>query len=156
MFSTRNWVLLGLVVAAFVVFSPRSSAQTISCSSDDGRRHYCPADTRGGVRLLKQRSDPPRAAPAQFHARPTTAAVITATLAQEDEFAWCSSVASLPAGKAIVGALTAGASGWTTVAGPISQSKAAGAAGVAITIAIGTATATTTVIGTVIREIKTR
>ena len=59
MLSTRNWVLLGLVVAAFVIFSPRSSAQTISCSSDDGRRHYCPADTRGGVRLLKQRSDSP-------------------------------------------------------------------------------------------------
>jgi len=59
MLSARNWILLGLVVAAFVVFSPRSSAQTISCSSDDGRRHYCPADTRGGVRLLKQRSDSP-------------------------------------------------------------------------------------------------
>jgi DUF3011 family protein len=29
----------------------------ISCSSDDGGRHYCPADTRGVVRLLKQRSD---------------------------------------------------------------------------------------------------
>ena len=59
MFNTRNWVLLGLVVAAFVIFSPRSSAQTISCSSDDGHRHYCPADTRGGVRLLQQRSDSP-------------------------------------------------------------------------------------------------
>ncbi len=59
MFSARNWILLGLVVAAFVIFSPRSSAQTISCSSDDGHRHYCPADTRGGVRLLKQRSDSP-------------------------------------------------------------------------------------------------
>jgi hypothetical protein len=32
---------------------------TISCSSDDGHRHYCPADTRGGVQLLKQRSDSP-------------------------------------------------------------------------------------------------
>ena len=29
----------------------------MSCSSDDMRRHYCPADTRGGVQLLKQRSD---------------------------------------------------------------------------------------------------
>ena len=29
----------------------------ISCSSDDMHRHYCPADTRGGVQLLKQRSD---------------------------------------------------------------------------------------------------
>lgn len=57
MLSVRNWVRCGLVVAAFAIFSPRSSAQTISCSSDDGRRHYCPADTRGGVRLVKQRSD---------------------------------------------------------------------------------------------------
>ena len=59
MFKVRNWLPLGLMVAAFVIFSPRSSAQTISCSSDDGHRHYCPADTRGGVRLLKQRSDSP-------------------------------------------------------------------------------------------------
>jgi hypothetical protein len=56
MFSSKAWVQLGLVVAALVIFSPRSSAQSISCSSDDGRRHYCPADTRGGVQLLKQRS----------------------------------------------------------------------------------------------------
>jgi hypothetical protein len=59
MLSTRNWVQLGLVVAAFVIFCPRSSAQTISCSSDDGHRRYCPADTRGGVRILKQRSGSP-------------------------------------------------------------------------------------------------
>jgi hypothetical protein len=59
MFTTKAWVRLGLVVAAFVIFGPRSSAQTISCSSDDGHRHYCPADTRGGVQLLKQRSDSP-------------------------------------------------------------------------------------------------
>jgi Protein of unknown function (DUF3011) len=56
MLSTRAWVQLGLVVAALVIFAPRSSAQSISCSSDDGRRHYCPADTRGGVQLLRQRS----------------------------------------------------------------------------------------------------
>ena len=56
MLSTRDWVQLGLV-AASGHFRPRSSAQTISCSSDDGHRHYCPADTRGGVQLLKQRSE---------------------------------------------------------------------------------------------------
>ena len=28
----------------------------ISCNSDDMRRHYCEADTRGGVRLVKQNS----------------------------------------------------------------------------------------------------
>lgn len=32
------------------------SGQTVSCSSDDGRRHYCSANTRGGVRLTNQRS----------------------------------------------------------------------------------------------------
>ena len=57
MLNASNWFRLGLVIAAFVIFSPRSSAQTISCSSDDGKRHYCPADTRGGVRLIKQRSE---------------------------------------------------------------------------------------------------
>ena len=29
----------------------------VSCSSDDMKRHYCDADTRGGVRLVKQHSD---------------------------------------------------------------------------------------------------
>jgi hypothetical protein len=32
---------------------------TITCSSDDMRRHYCDTNTRGGVRLLRQRSDAP-------------------------------------------------------------------------------------------------
>ncbi len=59
MFSTKAWVRLVLVIAAFLIFGPRSSAQTISCSSDDGHRHYCPADTRGGVQLSRQRSDSP-------------------------------------------------------------------------------------------------
>ena len=35
----------------------RGQNQVISCSSDDMHRHYCPADTRGGVQLLKQRSE---------------------------------------------------------------------------------------------------
>jgi hypothetical protein len=34
-----------------------SNARIASCSSDDGRRRYCDADTRGGVRLVRQRSD---------------------------------------------------------------------------------------------------
>jgi Protein of unknown function (DUF3011) len=55
--KARTWVRLGLVAAAFVIFNPRSTAQIISCSSDDGLRRYCPADTRGGVRLLKKHSD---------------------------------------------------------------------------------------------------
>ena len=47
MLSTKNWIYLGLVVAAFAVFIPRSVAQTISCSSDDGKRHYCSANGHG-------------------------------------------------------------------------------------------------------------
>lgn len=30
---------------------------TVSCNSDDMRRHYCSADTRSGVSLVRQRSD---------------------------------------------------------------------------------------------------
>lgn len=57
MFTTKHLVHLGLIVAALVVFMPRSAAQTISCSSDDGKRHYCPANTEGRVRLVQQRSE---------------------------------------------------------------------------------------------------
>ena len=57
MFSTRIWVHFGLVVAALAVFIPRIAAQTISCSSDDGKRHYCSANTQGRVRLVQQRSE---------------------------------------------------------------------------------------------------
>jgi hypothetical protein len=31
------------------------NGRMVSCSSDDGRRRYCDADTRGGVRLVRQR-----------------------------------------------------------------------------------------------------
>lgn len=31
--------------------------QTIYCPSDDMRRKYCPIDTRGGVRIIRQRSE---------------------------------------------------------------------------------------------------
>ena len=33
--------------------------QVISCSSDDGRRHSCPADIRAGVEMTRQRSETP-------------------------------------------------------------------------------------------------
>lgn len=35
----------------------RSEPVTVTCSSDDMRRHYCDADTRGSVRMVRQRSD---------------------------------------------------------------------------------------------------
>lgn len=34
-------------------------AQTITCSSDNGKRNFCNADTRGGVRMVNQRSGSP-------------------------------------------------------------------------------------------------
>jgi hypothetical protein len=37
--------------------NPAPQAATMSCSSDDMRRHWCPADTRGGVDLIRQRSE---------------------------------------------------------------------------------------------------
>src|SRR5258706_11445522 len=33
--------------------------QIIPCSSDDGEKHYCTADTRHGARLVRQRSQAP-------------------------------------------------------------------------------------------------
>jgi hypothetical protein len=33
------------------------SPQAVTCASDDMRRHYCAADTRGNVRLVRQRSE---------------------------------------------------------------------------------------------------
>ena len=35
------------------------SGAALSCSSDDGGRVFCPADTRGGVQLVRQRSQSP-------------------------------------------------------------------------------------------------
>src|SRR5438128_1681557 len=57
MLSTKNVLQLGLIVAALAIFIPRSAAQTISCSSDDGKRHYCSASGPGRVRLVQQRSE---------------------------------------------------------------------------------------------------
>jgi len=38
---------------------PPPRGEMITCSSNDGGRRYCPADTRGGVRLVNQRSGSP-------------------------------------------------------------------------------------------------
>lgn len=40
-------------------FGRPPGGQFIACSSDDMRRNYCVADVRGGVQLIKQRSDAP-------------------------------------------------------------------------------------------------
>ena len=39
--------------------SPDPQSQLITCSSDNMRRNYCAADVRGGVELVRQRSDSP-------------------------------------------------------------------------------------------------
>jgi hypothetical protein len=39
--------------------APDPQSQIISCSSDNMRRNYCAADVRGGVQLVRQRSDAP-------------------------------------------------------------------------------------------------
>lgn len=38
---------------------PGYPGYVVSCASNDGRRSFCNADTRRGVRLLRQRSDSP-------------------------------------------------------------------------------------------------
>jgi hypothetical protein len=38
---------------------PPPPGAVITCSSNNGGRQYCPADTRRGVRLVRQRSDSP-------------------------------------------------------------------------------------------------
>ena len=59
MFRLNNWVPFGLFVAVFFIFGQLCVGQVISCSSDDGHRHRCSADTRQGVQLIKQRSESP-------------------------------------------------------------------------------------------------
>jgi DUF3011 family protein len=59
-YATR--ILAALLVVFFVGGSlshATPQGDYLTCSSDDGRRNYCSADTRGGVRLVRQRSDSP-------------------------------------------------------------------------------------------------
>ena len=49
-----------LIAVAFLLpLAMPAKSQTVTCSSDDGKRHYCNADTRGGVTMVKQRSGSP-------------------------------------------------------------------------------------------------
>jgi Protein of unknown function (DUF3011) len=59
----RIWRWIFVLVAALFPFGrgvtqavQEQPAQIIPCSSDDGERHYCMADTRHGARLVRQRS----------------------------------------------------------------------------------------------------
>ena len=48
---TKVFALVALAASAAM------AQGTIYCASDDMRRHYCAADTRGGVNIARQRSD---------------------------------------------------------------------------------------------------
>jgi hypothetical protein len=53
----RGFLVAVLGVTALMAMSARPAmAQQITCSSDNGRRNYCAADTRGGVTMIRQRS----------------------------------------------------------------------------------------------------
>ncbi len=59
--ATRMLVALLAVVfigGGFSYATPQRG-DYIYCASDDGRRNFCGVDTRGGVRLARQRSDSP-------------------------------------------------------------------------------------------------
>src|ERR1700750_477166 len=59
----HSLVLLFLVLlAGLVAIKPRAAhaqGQTIYCASDDEKRNYCTANTRGGVQMTRQRSGSP-------------------------------------------------------------------------------------------------
>ncbi len=50
-------VLAGILAFAAITAQPAVAQRSISCSSDNGKRHYCDVDTRGGVSMVHQRSD---------------------------------------------------------------------------------------------------
>src|SRR5258707_12719985 len=52
----RMLVVLGVVLCAF---AGAARAQIVRCSSDDGRKQFCQADTRYGVTMVKQVSGAP-------------------------------------------------------------------------------------------------
>lgn len=54
----RNYTLIYVLLALLCPLG-RTQAQTIRCSSDDGHRRFCAADTRGGVELVRQISGSP-------------------------------------------------------------------------------------------------
>jgi hypothetical protein len=60
----KDWIrirtLMGIaasVIAVAAMTAPAEAQRSISCSSDNGKRHYCNVETRGGVSMQRQRSD---------------------------------------------------------------------------------------------------
>ena len=48
-----------LLLLAIITICGVAHAQTITCSSNDGRRNFCNVNTRGGVRMTRQISGSP-------------------------------------------------------------------------------------------------
>jgi Protein of unknown function (DUF3011) len=51
--------VFAILALCWHAFPHQASAQTINCASQDGGRQFCPADTRGGVTMVKQNSNSP-------------------------------------------------------------------------------------------------
>jgi len=52
-------LVFAMLALCWHAFPHQASAQTINCASQDGGRQFCPADTRGGVTMVKQNSSSP-------------------------------------------------------------------------------------------------
>src|SRR5437764_513469 len=50
----RLWIVIAALTSFNMTGLAAAQSQVIRCESNDGRRQYCPADTRGGVRLSQQ------------------------------------------------------------------------------------------------------
>jgi len=59
MLRAIRWVQLGAILFLFLLCVPMGAQQVVNCASDDMHRHFCPANTRFGVELQRQRSDSP-------------------------------------------------------------------------------------------------
>lgn len=56
---TLGLISLSAGIAYLAAPQPASAAYTMRCSSDDGRRQYCPANVARGARLIRQVSESP-------------------------------------------------------------------------------------------------
>jgi DUF3011 family protein len=56
----RGFLLVVLGIIALIAMTSRPArAQSITCSSDNGKRNYCAVNTSGGVQMVRQRSGSP-------------------------------------------------------------------------------------------------
>jgi hypothetical protein len=55
----RRVLLLTFLAAGWAAIGAQAQTRTVTCSSDDGRRHSCSVEVRGDVRLLRQFSGSP-------------------------------------------------------------------------------------------------